>query len=69
MSQKYYSPEDVSNILGVSKNYVYKQIRENNITYRKLGQMVRISDDDLEEFVNREVHPMVIEAAEKYRNA
>ena len=58
MAQKFYSPDEVATILGVSRSYVYQQIQRNNITYRKFGHMVRISDDDLDEFVNREVyHP------------
>ena len=59
MAQKFYSPKEVADILGVSKRFVYQLIAENKISYRKLNTLVKFTDDDIEEYVNQDVRPMV----------
>ena len=56
--QKLYSMDEVSEMLGVSKSYLYKQVQNRNIWHRKIGNLIKFSDDDIEEFINREVKPI-----------
>ena len=56
--KKLYSMDEVSDMLGVSKSYLYKQVQNRNIWHRKIGNLIKFSDDDIEEFINREVKPI-----------
>ena len=44
--------EAVAEILGVSRSYVYKMMREGMIPSVTIGRAVRVRDLDLMEFIN-----------------
>ena len=48
--------EEVAQVLGVSRSKIYKMMREKEIPTITLGKNVRVSRDDLENFIseNRE---------------
>jgi len=47
-----YTPQQVAEILGVSRRSVYRWIKEGRLPALKFVSQVRIRDDDLERFVN-----------------
>ncbi|MBN1370438.1 MAG: helix-turn-helix domain-containing protein [Anaerolineaceae bacterium] len=51
MVSKLLRAEEIASLLGVSKSFVYKLIRERNLKSVHLGSSVRVREEDLEEFV------------------
>ena len=45
-------PNDVAEILSVSKSYVYKLIRDGTIPSIQIGRSVRVRDRDLMNFID-----------------
>ena len=49
---KLYSVKEVASILNVSVSAVRKWILEKKINYKKIGKLIRFTDEDVENFVN-----------------
>jgi len=56
--EKYYSTEDVAEILGFKEKTVREWLRTGKLKGKKVGRVWRIKESDLEEF---------LDDAEKYR--
>lgn len=52
---RWYSIKDAAQYLGVGEPTIYRWMRENRITYRKIGDSTRFVQEDLEAMV--QVHP------------
>jgi excisionase family DNA binding protein len=50
--EKYYSPEDVAEILGVKDRTVRAWLKSGKLKGKKLGRLWRVKESDLEEFIN-----------------
>lgn len=49
--QKFFDIKDASDFLGVSISTMRSWVRDNKITYRKIGRFVRFTQEDLDSFV------------------
>ncbi len=49
--EKYIDIKDASVFLGVSISTMRSWVRDNKITYRKIGRFVRFTQEDLDSFV------------------
>ncbi len=52
MRQKFLSPEEVANKLGISNKTVYKWLNERRLKGAKMGHLWRIDTKDLEQFID-----------------
>lgn len=50
--EKYYSTEDVAEILGFKEKTVREWLRTGKLKGKKVGRLWRIKESDLEEFIN-----------------
>lgn len=50
--EKYYSTEDVAEILGFKEKTVREWLRTGKLKGKKVGRLWRVKESDLEEFVN-----------------
>lgn len=50
--EKYYSTEDVAEILGFKEKTVREWLRAGKLKGKKVGRVWRIKESDLEEFIN-----------------
>jgi len=50
--EKYYSTEDVAEILGFKEKTVREWLRTGKLKGKKVGRVWRIKESDLEEFIN-----------------
>lgn len=50
---RYYTPAEVAEILKVKRQTVYTWIREGRLQADKIGRTRRISEEDLNKFVNQ----------------
>jgi len=53
IERRAYSPEEVSEILGVSKSHVWKMLRQNELRSTKLGRRRIISSAEIERILGR----------------
>jgi len=53
--EKLLSVEDVAEVLGVKKSWVYNKVRTNQIPHIKLSKYVRFSEQTLEKFQNSQM--------------
>ena len=51
---KFYTPEEVANILRISKHTVYELIKRKELKSKKIGRVYRISEEALREFTEEE---------------
>jgi len=56
ITEKLLTAEEVAEILGISRSKAYRMMRVKEIPTITIGKNVRVSEDDLEEFIleNRE---------------
>jgi len=57
MERKFYSTEDIAEILGVPKRSIQAWIRRRELTALKLGREYRIRESDLQDFLKRKERP------------
>jgi len=50
--EKYYSTEDVAEILGFKEKTVREWLRTGKLKGKKVGRLWRVKESDLEEFIN-----------------
>ena len=50
--EKYYSVEDVAEILGFKEKTVREWLRTGKLKGKKIGRLWRVKESDLEEFIN-----------------
>jgi excisionase family DNA binding protein len=50
--EKYYSTEDVAEILGFKEKTVREWLRTGKLKGKKIGRLWRVKESDLEEFIN-----------------
>ena len=50
--EKYYSTEDVAEILGFKEKTVREWLRTGKLKGKKVGRLWRVKECDLEEFIN-----------------
>jgi excisionase family DNA binding protein len=57
-SEKYFTPEEISNILNLPISSVYRMLREKKLPGMRIGNLWRISKTDLDAFIGscREVN-------------
>lgn len=51
-----YSVQQVANMLGVSAKTIYRLVADNTIPHVRLGAAVRITRQQLEEFIGKEAN-------------
>ncbi|SMC06918.1 DNA binding domain-containing protein, excisionase family [Sulfobacillus thermosulfidooxidans DSM 9293] len=51
MAKQFYTPEEVSKILKVSRNFIYKLIRRGEIPTIRIGDLHRIPSDFIDQLV------------------
>lgn len=59
MPHKFYTVKEIADLLNVTETYVRKQMYDGKITYRKIGRMVRITNEDFTEYINQDVRQAV----------
>jgi acetyl-CoA synthetase len=52
MNQKLYTPAEVAEKLKVNREVIYKWLQSGKLRGRKIGKLWRVSDSDLDEFLN-----------------
>ncbi len=52
--EKYYSTEDVAEILGFKEKTVREWLRTGKLKGKKVGRLWRVKESDLEKFINSE---------------
>lgn len=50
--EKYYSTEDIAEILGFKEKTVREWLRTGKLKGKKVGRLWRVKESDLEEFIN-----------------
>jgi len=50
---KYYTVEEIAEMLKMNKFTVYKWVQNKQIKFIKIGSSVRISEDDLQEYLDK----------------
>ncbi len=50
--EKYYSTEDVAEILGFKEKTVREWLRTGKLKGKKIGRLWRVKESDLEDFIN-----------------
>jgi putative molybdopterin biosynthesis protein len=53
MEQNFLTPAEVADLLKIKKNTVYEMIKRGDIRASKLGKQLRISQDDLDQYLGR----------------
>ena len=48
----FYTPEEVAEILKISRQSVYNDISAGKLKAKKIGRRIRISKEDLEAYIN-----------------
>lgn len=56
MVEKLYSPEEAANLLGVSLRTMRTIIKNGEIRHVRIGRLVKISDGDLQKFIDNNKH-------------
>lgn len=52
MSRILYTPAEVAEKLKVNREVIYKWLQRGKLKGRKIGKLWRVSDSDLDEFLN-----------------
>jgi excisionase family DNA binding protein len=52
MVEKLYSPEEAADLLGISLRTMRTMIKREEIRHVRIGRLVRISDGDLQTFID-----------------
>lgn len=52
-SKEFYSPQEIANMLGVTRKTIYNWIVDNNINAVKIGRSWRISHQELQRFIEK----------------
>jgi excisionase family DNA binding protein len=50
--EKYYSTEDIAEILGLKEKTVREWLRTGKLKGKKIGRLWRVKESELEEFIN-----------------
>ena len=56
MVEKLYSPEEAADLLGISLRTMRTTIKRGEIRHIRIGRLVRISDGDLQTFIDNRKH-------------
>lgn len=55
MTIKLYSIEEASDLLGLKLSRIRSAIFNKEISYRKIGRLIRFTEEDLTEFINKNI--------------
>ena len=53
MTRKLLRPEEVAELLNISKSYIYKLLRLRSVPAIRIGRSIRIRPEDLEKFIRK----------------
>ena len=59
MTKTYFSPAEVAQILGVTRETIYNGIKSGLIPSYKIGRLRRISEEQIEEALRGYVHTVI----------